>query len=94
MVGTRTLYLSRPHGPIAVKRERNPARSPEYLLSGRNDFCVCRVLVGCALTTIESFDNLRTAKSYMNRIAERVLGSYVVFSKMSRRVLGKVVRHA
>jgi hypothetical protein len=52
------------------------------------------VLVGCALTTIESFDNLRPAKSYMNRIAARVPGSYVVFSKTSRRVLGKVVRHA
>jgi len=77
-----------------VKRERNPARSPEYPLSGGNDFCVCRVIVGCALTTIESFDNLPTAKSYMRRIAARVPGSYVVFSKTSRRVLGKVVRHA
>jgi hypothetical protein len=77
-----------------VKRERNPARSLKYPLSGRHDFRVCRVLVGCALTTIESFDNLRPAKSYMNRIAARVPGSYVVFSKTSRRVLGKVVRHA
>jgi len=48
------------------------------------------VLVGCALTTIESFDNLRTAKSYMNRIAARVPGSYVVFSQTSRQVLAKV----
>jgi len=52
------------------------------------------VLVGFALTTVESFDNLRTAKSYMRRIAARLPGSYVVFSKTSRRVLGKVVRHA
>lgn len=73
--------------------ERNPARSLKYPLSGRNDFCVCRVLVGWALTTIESFDNLRTAKTYMNRIAARVPGSYVVFSKASRQVLAKVVRN-
>jgi hypothetical protein len=49
--------------------------------------------VGWALTTIESFDNLRTAKTYMNRIAARVPGSYVVFSKASRQVLAKVVRN-
>jgi hypothetical protein len=50
--------------------------------------------VGCALVTIESFDNLPTAKRYMHRIAVRVPGSYVVFSQASRRVLAKVVHHA
>lgn len=72
--------------------ERNLARSLKYPLSGGNDFCVCRVLVGCALVTLESFNNLRTAKRYMRRIAARIPGSYVVFSKTSKRVLGKVVR--
>ena len=75
-------------------RDRNPAASLSYPVAGRNDFCVCRVLVGCALTTLESFDNLRTAKSYMNRIATRVPGSYVIFSKTSRQVLAKVVSQA
>jgi hypothetical protein len=74
-------------------RDRNPAPSLSYPLAGKHEFCVSRVLVGCALTTIESFDNLRTAKRYMQRIAARVPGSYVVFSQTSRRVLGKVVRH-
>jgi hypothetical protein len=75
-------------------RDRNPARSPTNPLSARNDFCVCRVLVGWALVTIESFNNLRTAKRYMQRTAARVPGSYVVFSQTSRRVLAKVVRQA
>jgi hypothetical protein len=74
--------------------DRNPAPSLTHPLSGRNDFCVCRVVVGCALVTIESFNNLRTAKRYMQRMAARVPGSYVVFSKTSKQVLGKVVRHA
>jgi hypothetical protein len=74
-----------------VKRERSPARSLKYPLSGRNDFCVSRVLVGCALVTIESFDKLRTAKRYMQRFAAGVPGSYVVFSKTTKRVLGKAV---
>jgi len=74
-------------------RDRNPAPSLSYPLAGKNEFCVCRVAVGCALTTIESFDNLPTAKRYMRRMAARVPGSYVVFSQTSRRVLGKVVRH-
>lgn len=79
---------------ISVKRERNPARSLKYPLSGPHDFCVCRVLVGFALTTIESFDNLRTAKRYMQCLAASNPGSYVVFSKTSRKVLGKIVHHA
>ena len=70
--------------------ERNSARPLKYSLLGRHDFCVCRVLVDCALTTLESFDNLRTAKSYMNRLAARGPGSHVAFSKTSRRVLAKV----
>src|SRR5438105_2928595 len=60
-------------------RDRNPALSLSYPLAGKHEFCVSRVLVGCALTTIESFDNLRTAKRYMRRISVRVPGSYVVF---------------
>jgi len=76
----------------AVKNgDRDPARSLAYPLAGRRDFCVCRVRVDLALTTIESFDNLRTAERYMNRIAVRVPGSYVVFSQTSRQVLAKVV---
>jgi hypothetical protein len=71
-------------------RDRNPVRSLKYPFSRQNDFCVCRVVVGCALTTIESFDNLRTAKRFMRRIAARVPGSYVVFSQTSRQILGKV----
>lgn len=74
-------------------RDRNPAPSLNYPLSSRHEFCVCRLLVGCALTTVESFDNLRTAKTYMQRIAARVPGSYVVFSNTSRKVLAKVVRN-
>ena len=72
-------------------RERNPAASLTYP-PRRNDFCVCRVIAGCALTTIESFDKLPIAKRYMRRIAARVPGSYVVFSQTSRRVLGEVAR--
>jgi hypothetical protein len=88
---TRTLYqVARRRD--AVKRERNPARSPKYSASATNDFCVCRVLVGCALVTIKSLNKLRTAKRYMQRTAAHVPGSYVVFSKRSRQVLGKVVR--
>jgi hypothetical protein len=49
------------------------------------------VLVGFALTTIESFDNLRIAKTYMQRIAAQVPGSYLIFRQTSRRVLAKVV---
>ena len=75
-------------------RDRNPAASLTHPLSRQNDFCVCRVVAGCALTTIESFDKLPTAKGFMHRIAARVPGSYVVFSKTSRKVLGKVVRRA
>ena len=75
-------------------RDRNPARSLTYSLAGGHDFCVCRVLVGFALTTIESFDNLPTAETYMNRIAARAPGSYVVFSKASKQVLAKLTRNA
>jgi hypothetical protein len=89
MVGIRFAAKS---GKINVKdRDRNPARSMKHPLSGGNDFRVCRVLVGFALTTIESFDNLPSAENYMNRIAARVPGSYVVFSKTSRQVVAKVV---
>ena len=72
-------------------RDRSPARSPKYPLSRRNDFCVCRVVAGCAVTTIESFDKLPTAKRYMQRTAARVPGSYVIFSQTTRQVLAKVV---
>jgi len=71
----------------------HPRRSLQ-IPHGKNDFRVCRVLVHCALITIKSFDNLRTAKSYMNRIAARAPGSYVVFSHKSGQVLAKVVRQA
>lgn len=71
--------------------DRNPARSLAHF-PGSNDFCVCRVVAGCALTTVESFDNLRTAKRYMQRTAVRVPGSYVVFSQTTRQVLAKVAR--
>jgi hypothetical protein len=73
-------------------RDRNPAPSLSYPLAGKHEFCVSRVLVGCALTTIKSFDNLRAAKRYMRRMAAHVPGSYIVFSQTSRRVLGKVAR--
>jgi hypothetical protein len=74
-------------------RDRNPAASLSYPVARRNDFCVCRVLVGWALVTLESFNNLRTAKRYMQRAAARVPGTYVVFSQTSRLVLAKVVRN-
>jgi hypothetical protein len=74
-----------------VKGNRNPAVSLPDRLAGQNDFCVSRVRVGFALTTIESFDNLCTAKRFMHRIAARIPGSYVVFSKTSKRVLCEVV---
>ena len=48
-------------------RDRIPAASLKYPLSRQNDFCVCRVLVGWALATIESFDNLPAAKRFMRR---------------------------
>jgi hypothetical protein len=59
-----------------------------------NEFCVCRVLADCALIKIESLSKLRSAKTYMRRIASHAPGSYVVFSYRSKRVLGKVVSHA
>jgi hypothetical protein len=73
-------------------RVRNPMRSLKYPPSRQHDFCVCRVVAGCALTTIESFDKLQTAKRYMQREAVRAPGYYVVFSQTSRQILGKVVR--
>jgi hypothetical protein len=79
--------------PKANSGEKPGAQSstfPEVPSFGRNDFCVCRVLVGWALTTINSFDKLSTAKRFMHRIAARVPGCYVVFSRTSRRVLAKV----
>jgi len=77
---------------IAMKdRDCNPAPSLSHPVARRNDFCVCRVVAGCALTTIESFDKLPTAKRYMQRTAARVPGSYVIFSQTSRQVLAKVV---
>lgn len=75
-------------------RDRTPAASLKYPLSRQDDFCVCRVLVGCALVKLESFDKLPTAKRYMQRTAARVPGSYVVFSQTSRQVLAKVVSRA
>ncbi len=73
--------------------DRNPA-PPLAHFPGPNDFCVCRVVGECGLTTIESFNKLRTARTYMHRIAAGVPGSYLVFSKTSRQVLGKVMRRA
>jgi len=69
--------------------------NPAILIFTRHDapssnFCVCRVLEDCALVTIESFCKLQTARMYMRRIAARAPGSYLVFSKASRRVLGNV----
>ena len=69
--------------------DRIPAASLKYSLSRQNDFCVCRVLVGWALATIESFDNLPAAKRFMRRTAAHVPGTYVVFSQTSREVLSK-----
>jgi hypothetical protein len=57
-----------------------------------HEFCVCRVRIGCALTTLESFDKFRAAESFMSRMAARQPGSYVVFSQMTRQVLAKVIR--
>ena len=56
-----------------------------------NDFCVCRVLEDCALVRIVSLDRLRAAKQYMRRVAAVVPGSYLVFSRRSKRILGKLV---
>ena len=56
-----------------------------------NEFCVCRVFAGVALTTIKSFDNLPSAKEHMKQIAARAPGSYVVFNKTSRQVVAEVV---
>jgi hypothetical protein len=50
------------------------------------------VRIGCALTTLESFDKFRAAESFMSRMAARQPGSYVVFSQMTRQVLAKVIR--
>lgn len=77
---------------VMKDRDRNPAPSLSYPVARRNDFCVCRVFVGCALVTLESFDSLPAAKRFMRRTAARVPGTYVVFSQTSRQVLAKVVR--
>jgi hypothetical protein len=72
-----------------MRGEIDPSHPREHALSGASDFCVCRVLVGCALVTIKSFDKLSTAKKYMQRIAARGPGSYVIFSKANRQILAK-----
>jgi len=90
----RDRFCMSPKANSMKDRDRNPALSLSYALPGKQEFCVCRVAVGCALTTIESFDKLPIAKRFMRRIAAQVPGSYVVFSQTSRRVLGKVARRA
>ena len=72
-----------------MRGDINPSHPREQALSGASDFCVCRVLVGCALVTIKSFDKLSTAKKYMQRIAARGPGSYVIFSKTNKQILAK-----
>jgi hypothetical protein len=67
-----------------------PARTLTYPLSARNDFCVCRVLVDCALVTIESFDNLRTELYASHRPA--CSECLCRIQQNERAVLGKVVR--
>jgi hypothetical protein len=85
----------RSQGQISVKNgDRNPAPSRMHRFPRPHEFCVCRVVGDCALTTIESFDKLLTAKRYMKHMAVRVPGSYVVFSQASRQVLGKAVCRA
>jgi hypothetical protein len=59
-----------------------------------NDFCVCRVLEDCALVKIESLNHLPAAKQYMRRVAALVPGSYLVFSRSSKRILSKLVSRA
>ena|ERR1700704_2765409 len=76
---------------LAVKGNRNPARSLPYPLAAQNEYCVGRVLVDVALTTIKSFDSLRTAKTFMRRFAAHTPGSYLVFNNTTRRVLCRVV---
>ena len=56
----------------------------------QNDFQVCRVLQGCALVGVASFDRLRQARTYMRSIAAHVPNSYLVFSKRSHRVVARI----
>src|SRR5258708_17986431 len=71
-----------------------PTFPPTYRITEHKDFCVCRVLQDCALIRITSTDQLSAARKFMRRIAARVPGSYLVFSKRSGRVLGKMVYRA
>jgi hypothetical protein len=70
------------------------APKPPASGTNRKDFCVCRVLEDTALIKIESLGKLFTAKKYMRRLAAHVPGSYVIFSRRTRRVLSKTVSHA
>src|SRR5258706_14592316 len=79
--------LSRPHKATQVKGNRNPARSLAHPFAGKNNFCVCRVRVDVALTTIKSFDNLSRANGFMHRMAPHTPGPY---GQNSRQVLGRV----
>jgi len=49
-------------------RDSDSARLLPNPIPGERQFCVCRVRVGCALTTIESFATLAAAETFMNDI--------------------------
>lgn len=84
--------LSRSHQAAASSGYRDPLRLLPNPIPGQREFCVCRVRVGCALTTIESFDTLLAAQNFMSDIAASAPGSYVVFSQTTRQVLAKTGR--
>lgn len=53
-------------------------------------YWVCRVLRNCALTKLESFDQLGTAKKYMRLTAMRYPNSYLIFSEDNGRILARL----
>ena len=57
--------------------------------AGPDDFCVCRLLADFALVNIKSVRSLRSARALMRRMAARVPGSYLIFDRKTRRVVGK-----
>ena len=55
-----------------------------------NNFCVCRLLADVALVSLRAVADLQTAHALMGRMAARVPGSYLIFSRQTHRVLAKV----
>jgi hypothetical protein len=76
---------------------RHVSLSPNSSSSaGPNNFCVCRMLADFALVNLKAVADLHAAKKLMRRMAARVPGSYLIFNRKTRQVLGKIeaVNHA